>query len=204
MTLKSILNKIVLILPLGFYSSLSLGVVSSTAVEKQVFMDCQTTNKLIKRVILKAQKKQDQLSRFEVVLVDSKGLSTSFNSADSLDVKDPEAIGAKTILIIARPKEAKKIFESATTVSLLQNEALEDMSCLSVQHKAGLKIAEEDAILKNQHLINEMKFHKFSGSLRHKNELVQLTCYSPMVPREGYCDVKTDAKNIDDGYGSLD
>lgn len=171
--------------------------------EKKTYMDCQTSSQSFKRVVLKAQKKNDVLSQFEVILVDDEGKSHAYMASESLDSRylDPQTMQSKNIQIVGRSKEtieSSGVISNPTAVNLFQNEsAIEDMACLSVQHRAGQQVLDGDP-LKNKKLLRELKYHKFSGTLFHKNQLIQLSCFSPMIPRESNCGLNTDTRTAGD------
>lgn len=166
---------------------------------KKTYMDCQTSNSQFTRVVLKGQKKNDVLSDIEVILVNNQGKSLVYNSADTLDGRylDPQTLSKKHIMVVAQSKDSlatKGMIENPTAVSLFQSEdaAAEDMSCLAAEMKVNNSEASSRKIL------NEMKYQKFSGTLHHKNKLLQLSCFSPMIPKSSPCSSTSDLKNADD------
>lgn len=172
---------------------------SSAPIEKRTYMDCQSTGGEIKRVVLKANRKNDVLSQFEIILVDQEGKSHMFPSPETLDGRylDPQTLKTKNIQLIGKSKESHEVdgaIVNPTAINLFPNEsAVEDMACLSATHKADPS-ALDGQLIKNKKIVNEVKFHKYSGVLIHKNQLIQLSCFSPMVPRDSNCDLNTDSK----------
>ncbi|MBK7962965.1 MAG: hypothetical protein IPK04_18295 [Bdellovibrionales bacterium] len=78
-------------------------------------------------------------------------------------------------------------------------DSTEDMACLSVENRAGHNLGMPGAPpLKNRQLLNEARYQKFSGTLYHKDKLVPLTCFSPMLPRESTCGPSSDLSQVGD------
>ncbi|MBL7670402.1 MAG: hypothetical protein JNM39_07935 [Bdellovibrionaceae bacterium] len=174
-------------------------------VSKKTYMDCQSSTVLIPRVVLKAKRTRDLLTQFEVILVDENGKSSVFQSQDSLDWRflDPQTLQNKNILIVGNSKETIRkngMIEKGTAVSIFESmDSTEDMACLSVENRVGHNLGMPGAPpLKNRQLLNEARYQKFSGTLYHKDKLVPLTCFSPMLPRESTCGPSSDLSQVGD------
>lgn len=200
---KSILHLLNFLVGMALLFALSPSGADAKPLEnKKTYMDCRTSSPIYKRVVLKAKKAEGQLKDIEVILVDKKGKSSIYSSHEVLDQRyiDPAALDKRHILIVGQNKTTQKapgLFENAAAVSLFQaaNES-EDMSCLEVAHKAGITGQEIRVKVGNPSWLNELKYQKFSGTLHHKNKLVQLTCFSPMVPKEKNCFITDSEKSV--------
>lgn len=178
--------------------------VQGGSMQKKTYMECQTTSKYYPRVVVKAERRRDVLSGFEVIVVNHKGKSSIFPSRDTLDGRylDPATLEKKHILIVGNSKDtlnSQGLVRNGTSVSVFETkDAAEDMSCFSAQHRSSRSAQGKTNSQLSKALLNEIRYHKFSGVLHHKDTLIQLSCYSPMVPRSYSCDQTADSQTIRD------
>lgn len=178
--------------------------IQGRSIQKKTYMECQTTSKYFPRVVVKAERRRDVLSSFEVIVVNHKGKSSTFLSHDTLDGRylDPTTLEKKHILIVGNSKDtmnSQGLIRNGTSVSIFETkDAAEDMSCFSAQHRSSRSTQGKINSQLSKALLNEIRYHKFSGVLHHKDTLIQLSCYSPMVPRSYSCDQTADSQIVRD------
>jgi hypothetical protein len=176
---------------------------------KSTYMDCQTSSKLIQRVVLKADRHRDVLKGMEVILVDQKGKSQTFQSKETLDGRhlDPRTLRTKHILIVGNSKGTIRengLIQNGTSVSLFEDASdSEDLSCLSIENRVGQSQLRSPKKVLRRQIRNELRYQKFSGTLHHKDRLFELTCFSPMVPRELDCGLSVGDNEAEEAIGPL-
>ncbi len=172
---------------------------------KATYMDCQSSSELIPRVVLKANRKRDFLTQLEVILVSKTGKSSTFQAKESVDGQSlrQQGLDNKKLLIVGNSNQTileNGLPQNQTEISLFESiDPTDDLTCLSVEHRTGHRFEKPGLpVIKNRQLRNELRYQKFSGTLYHQDQVVRLTCFSPMIPRESSCGSSADSGPIRD------